>query len=80
MEYKEEQINGNTRTTITTASGMYITQAHLDDEQQRMFVREKVSYGQLNRDDYRDATEQEKTEWESQYQKDPTDYEEEELQ
>jgi len=50
--------------TISASENHYLTQARVDSEESRIFVR-KISGAALNEADWREATPEEKAEWEA---------------
>ena len=44
----------------------YLTQNVLEDESQRLFIK-KISGANINQEDWKEASESEKTNWEKQY-------------
>lgn len=51
---------------ITAKEGMYLTQNVLEDENNRIFVK-KISGYNIKAEDWRDATEEEKRQWEEEH-------------
>ena len=52
---------------IIAQENMYLTQAMLDDENNRIFVKKLCGYA-VNEDDWRNATQEEKEQWEAEHQ------------